>query len=224
MSWLKQTFTSSIGRKYAMALSALFLIIFLLQHFAINFTSVFSEKTFNELSHFMGTNPLVQFALQPVLIFGVVYHFVMGFVLEIKNNKARNVKYAMNKGEANSTWFSRNMIVSGLVILAFLGVHFYDFWIPEILHKYVEFAPEDPNRYWTETVEKFHDPIRVGIYSLSFVLLSMHLLHGFQSAFQSVGARHSKYTPLIAKIGKIYAIAIPAGFIFIALYHHLNAL
>lgn len=207
-----------------MALSALFLIIFLLQHFVINITSVFAPKTFNELSHFMGTNPLVQFALQPVLIFGVVYHFVMGFILEVKNNKARNVKYAMNKGEANSTWFSRNMIVSGLVILAFLGVHFYDFWIPEILHKYVEFAPEDPNRYWTETVEKFHDPYKVGIYTISFVLLAMHLLHGFQSAFQSVGARHSKYTPLIAKIGKIYAIAIPAGFIFIALYHHLNAL
>jgi succinate dehydrogenase / fumarate reductase cytochrome b subunit len=224
MSWLKQTFTSSIGRKYAMALSALFLIIFLLQHFTINITSVFSAETFNELSHFMGTNPLVQFGLQPVLIFGVVYHFVMGFILEIKNNKARSVKYAMNKGEANSSWVSRNMIVSGLVILAFLCLHFYDFWIPEMIHKYVEFAPEDPSRYYAETVEKFHDPYKVGIYSISFVLLSLHLLHGFQSAFQSVGARHRKYTPLIAKIGKVYAIAIPAGFIFIALYHHLNAL
>lgn len=69
---------SSIARKVAMALSGLFLVFFLLQHFTINFTSIFSADTFNELSHFMGTNPLVQFVLQPVLIFGVVFHFVMG--------------------------------------------------------------------------------------------------------------------------------------------------
>lgn len=224
MSWVKQTFSSSIGRKFAMALSALFLLVFLLQHFAINFLSVFSEKTFNEVSHFMGTNPLVQFALQPVLIIGIIFHFVMGFILEIKNKNAREVKYAMNKGAANSTWFSRNMIWSGLVILAFLGLHFYDFWIPEMVYKYVEVNPSDSHRYFEETVEKFHDPVRVGIYVLSFVLLAMHLLHGFQSAFQSMGARHNKYTPGIQKLGKIYAIAIPAGFIFIALYHHLTAI
>ena len=223
MSWVKQTFSSSIGRKFAMALSALFLLIFLLQHFAINFTSVFSEKTFNEISHFMGTNPLVQFALQPVLIFGVVFHFVMGFILEVKNNRARQVKYAMNKGNVNSTWVSRNMIWSGLVILGFLILHFYDFWIPEMIYKYIEVNPDDPNRYFEETVHKFEDPVRVGLYVLSFVLLAMHLLHGFQSAFQSIGANHNKYTPAIKKLGKIYAIAIPAGFIFIALYHHLTA-
>lgn len=224
MSWLKQTFTSSIGRKFAMALSALFLVIFLLQHFIINFTSVLSEKTFNEISHFMGTNVLVQFALQPVLIFGVIYHFVMGFVLEIKNRNARAIKYAMNKGSENSTWFSRNMIYSGFVILLFLCLHFYDFWIPEISHKYIEVLPEDSTRYFGEMVEKFHDPMRVGLYALSFVFLSLHLMHGFQSAFQSVGARHSKYTPAIKKLGTLYAIIIPAGFIFIALYHHLTAL
>ena len=83
---------SSIARKFAMALSAFFLMFFLLQHFAINITSIFSADTFNELSHFMGTNPLVQYALQPVLLFGVVFHFVMGFILEIKNKNARNSK------------------------------------------------------------------------------------------------------------------------------------
>jgi len=128
MSWVKNTLSSSVGRKFAMALSALFLMIFLLQHFTINMSSVLSEEVFNDWSHFMGTNPIVQFGLQPVLIFGVIYHFVMGFVLEAQNRSARNVKYAMNKGGANSSWFSRNMIWSGLVILAFLGLHFYDFW------------------------------------------------------------------------------------------------
>lgn len=205
-----------------MALSALFLIIFLLQHFMINFTSVVSADVFNDLSHFMGTNPLVQFLLQPVLIFGVVYHFVMGFVLEMQNRNARSVKYAMYNGKANSSWFSRNMIFSGLVILGFIGLHFYDFWFPEMIHKYVEFSPEDPTRYFDETVHKFESPVRTGLYVLSFIFLTLHLLHGFQSAFQSLGARHPKYFPFIQTLGKVYAILIPAGFIFIALFHHLN--
>ena len=220
----KQLFSGSIGRKFAMALSALFLIIFLLQHFSINFTSVFSEKTFNELSHFMGTNPLVQFLLQPVLMFGVAFHFIMGFVLEIKNRNARAVKYAKNNGAANSTWMSRNMIWSGLFILLFLFFHFYDFWIPEMNYKYIEMKPEDPNRYYDEVVHMFASPGRVIVYCLSFVFLALHLMHGFQSAFQSAGARHDKYTPAIQKIGKAYAILIPAGFIFIAVFHYVNSL
>lgn len=220
----KQLFSGSIGRKFAMALSALFLIIFLLQHFTINFTSVISEGVFNELSHFMGTNPLVQFLLQPILMFGVAFHFIMGFVLEAKNRSSREVKYAMNNGAANSSWMSRNMIWSGLFILFFLGFHFYDFWIPEMNYKYIEMKPEDPNRYYDEVVHMFNNPIRVVIYCLSFVFLSLHLLHGFQSAFQSMGARHQKYTPAIKKLGRLYALLIPAGFIFIAVFHYINSL
>ena len=105
-------FKSSIGRKVAMALSAFFLMFFLLQHLSINILSVFSPELFNEVSHFMGTNPVVQFALQPVLIFAVVFHFVMGFILELRNSRARKVSYAKNNGNANSSWMSRNMIWS----------------------------------------------------------------------------------------------------------------
>ncbi|MCM5662170.1 succinate dehydrogenase cytochrome b subunit [Galbibacter mesophilus] len=212
---------STIARKVAMSLSALFLLIFLLQHFIINFTSVISENTFNELSHFMGTNVLVQFLMQPILIFAVVFHFVMGFILEIKNKQARDISYASYKGSANSSWVSRNMIYSGLVILAFLVLHFIDFWFPEINHKYIEFAPEDPTRYYHELVEKFHNPIRVGAYVIAFVLLALHLLHGFQSAFQSIGVSN-KFNATLKSIGKFYAIFIPLGFIFIALFHFFN--
>jgi succinate dehydrogenase / fumarate reductase cytochrome b subunit len=215
---------SSIGRKVLMSLSALFLLFFLFQHFLINVTSVFSPDLFNELSHFMGTNPLVQFALQPVLIFGVVFHFIMGFVLEIQNKKARGVGYASYNGGANASWASRNMLISGAVILLFLGLHFYDFWIPEIAHKYVHFAPEDPTRYYGELQHKFTDIIRVILYSLSFILLALHLNHGFQSAFQSVGFNNRKYTPTLKKIGKWYSILIPLGFVFIAIFHYINQL
>ncbi|MEM6736380.1 MAG: succinate dehydrogenase cytochrome b subunit [Bacteroidota bacterium] len=222
MGWVRQLFTSSIGRKFAMALSALFLIVFLLQHFVINFTSTFSEEIFNQLSHFMGTNPIVQFVLQPILMFGVTFHFIMGFVLEFKNKSARGeVKYYSYKGNANASWFSRNMIWSGLFILFFLGFHFYDFWIPEMNYKYIQFKPEDPDRYYEEVVHMFENPIRVCIYSFSFIFLSLHLLHGFQSAFLSIGARHPKYLPAVQQLGRAYAILIPAGYVYIALYHFI---
>jgi len=212
---------SSIAKKVAMALSGLFLISFLSLHFFINFTSLISEETFNEFSHFMGNNGLIQYVMQPILVLGVVFHFVMGFVLELKNRSARPIAYAKYNGAANSSWASRNMIVSGLVILAFLGLHFYDFWIPEMVYKYVDVNPLDETRYFNEMVHKFESPVRTGIYCFSFLLLSLHLWHGFASSFQSVGF-NNKFSKTIHKLGYAFAIIIPFGFILIALVHHFN--
>jgi len=212
---------SSIGRKVAMALSGIFLVLFLTQHFSINLLSVFSKSMFNQVSHFMGNNPVVQFILQPILIFGVLFHFVMGFVLEIKNSKSRKVKYFTYKGRANASWMSRNMIFSGIVILSFLGLHFYDFWVPEMNYKYVEVLPLDQNRYFDELVHKFVSPTRVIIYVISFIFLSLHLFHGFASSFQTVGV-NNKYSIYIKKITTTFSIVVPFGFIFIAIFHHLR--
>ena len=214
-------FKSSIGKKVAMALSAFFLMFFLIIHLAVNITSLFSADVFNELSHFMGTNPLIQFALQPVLIFGVVFHFVMGFVLELKNKKANGVSYAKNNGAANSTWMSRNMVYSGLAILAFIVLHFIDFWLPELNYKYIAVNPEEPTRYFHELQAKFIPIWRVIAYSVAFVLLGLHLAHGFTSAFQSMGVTAGRKKTL-QSIGKAYSIIIPLGFIIIAIFHHLN--
>jgi succinate dehydrogenase / fumarate reductase, cytochrome b subunit len=215
---------TSIARKILMALSGLFLLVFLLQHFVINFLSVISADAFNSASHFMGYNPIVQFIFQPILLFGVLFHLIMGIVLDFQNRKARSVKYAVNGAAANSTWMSRNMIYTGLTVMLFLGLHFYDFWFPEIGYKYVSFGPEDPTRYFGELQHKFVSPIRVVIYCTAFIFLALHLLHGFQSSFQSVGFRHNRYTPILKKLGDIYAITIPLGFIVIALYHHISHL
>ena len=212
---------SSIGRKVAMALSGIFLVLFLTQHFSINLLSVFSKSMFNQVSHFMGNNPIVQFILQPILIFGVLFHFVMGFVLEIKNSKSRKVKYFSYKGRANASWMSRNMIFSGIVILSFLGLHFYDFWFPEMNYKYVEVLPLDQNRYFDELVHKFVSPTRVILYVISFFFLSLHLFHGFASSFQTVGV-NNKYSVYIKKITTTFSIVVPFGFIFIAIFHHLR--
>jgi len=219
--------SSSVGKKTAMALSGFFLLIFLLQHLTINFISVISPDGFNETSHFMGTNPLVQFLLQPILAFAVVFHLAMGIRLELQNRAARPIRYAVNRPQSNSTWMSRNMIITGVMILLFLALHFYDFWIPELNVKYVQgdmsgLTQNGGFRYWEELHHKFHDPVRVGLYVLSFLFLALHLMHGFQSAFQSVGFNHRKYTPIIKKLSNIYAIVVPLGFIVIAVYHFMT--
>ena len=167
---MKNFIVTSIGKKVAMAISAIFLMIFLLQHFLINITSVFNEEIFNMLSHFMGTNFLVQFILQPILIFGVIFHFVMGFYLEIQNRRSTKYEYQKVRGGANSTWMSRNMIWSGLVILSFLVLHFIDFWLPEMNYKYVEFGA---GRGWLVsemskfTVDKLYPPVTIFIFNLN---------------------------------------------------------
>lgn len=212
-----------------MALSGFFLMFFLLQHLVINMLSVISADSFNDVSHFMGTNGLIQFVMQPVLLVGVLFHLGMGIYLDFKNKAARPIKYAMDKPSENSSWMSRNMVITGIMIFLFLGLHFYDFWIPEINTKFIAgdwsgvLPGEEGFRYFTELQHKFVNPIRVTIYCVSFVFLGLHLLHGFQSSFQSAGFNHNKYTPIIKKLGNLYAIAIPLGFIFIAIFHHLTS-
>lgn len=214
-------FSSSVARKFAMALSALFLVFFLLIHVTVNMLSVFSEDAFNLASHFMGTNPLVQFLMQPILMFGVIFHFVLGFVLEIKNRKAQGVKYFKNNGAANSTWMSRNMIYSGLAILGFLILHLKHFWVHEMNVKYINPLPENPTRYYEELVHTFQNPITVIVYVIAFVFLALHLLHGFQSSFQSMGL-NNKYTKSLKRSTEVYAILVPTLFAFVALFHFLN--
>ncbi len=212
---------SSIAKKVVMALSGLFLILFLAQHCFINSTSLFSPETFNSISHFMGYNPLVQFIIQPILIVGVVVHFVMGFVLQVQNTKARPIGYASFNGSANSSWMSRNMIITGLVILAFLGLHFYDFWIPEMDYKYVSQNAPVADRYYEELQHKFVDPIRTGIYLIANVLLALHLWHGFASSFQSVGF-NNKYSKSLHTFTLAFAVFVPFMFCVIAVVHHFN--
>ena len=221
MHWLNIFFNSSIGKKSLMALSAIFLMIFLLQHFLINVTSLFSSNLFNYLSHFMGTNLIIQFIAQPLLLFGVLFHFIMGIILELQNRKATGYSYNKYIGSDNSSWTSRNMVISGLVILAFLILHFIDFWIPEISYKYINYLPSDPNRYYAEMVHKFNNPIRVIIYCISFFLLSLHLIHGFTSSIKSLGAKKT-HIDSIKVISYIYSIGIPVGFCIIAIFHFLN--
>ena len=212
---------TSILKKVLMALSGIFLMVFLVQHLAINLTSLIPDNgyTFNKISHFMGYNPVVQFILQPILMLGVCFHFTMGIFLEYQNRRARKSKYVFHK--TRSSWISKNMILSGLVVLAFLALHFYDFWVPEMDYKYVSKSIPAEDRYYHELQEKFHNSTRTVIYCISFVLLGLHLNHGLASSFQSVGVTTSSQKKL-KLIANIYSLSIAIGFTVVAIFHYFS--
>ncbi len=223
-------YSSSIGRKFMMALTGLFLMIFLLVHLGVNLTlfagntdcegNVLSreEVIFNQASHFMATNPLIQ-VMQYVLAFGFIYHIILGIVLTLKNQKARGKeRYAVNQYSANTPFNSRTMIYSGILILAFLILHLANYFVPIKTGAAEELHMGDYELVTT----LFKNPVYTLIYVVSFILLGLHLSHGFASSFQSVGVNHKIYTPVIKTIGKLYFILIAIGFAAIAIYFYLK--
>ncbi len=211
---------TTVARKFAMGISGLFLVLFLLLHVVLNFFSTISPTIFNELSEFMGYNFVIQAILQPILAIGVIFHFVMAFYLESHNRSARPVKYVKYNQHNNTTWMSRNMIYTGLVVLLFLGLHFYDFWFPELGLKFSDgYAVTETSRFYADVVGKFQDPIHVILYVVAFIFLMLHLLHGFYGSFQSVGWGN-KSSRALKGFAKWFSIIVPLLFIYIALFHY----
>ncbi len=212
-----------------MSATGLFLLLFLANHFVINVISVFDtiigdqeaidsgHTMFDQASHFMATNPMVQI-MQPVLAIGFLVHIIFAIMLTFENKKARDVKYAVNNAGANSSFASRYMIYTGFMVLAFIILHLKDFFWK------IKFTPNFGG-YGTDyklLMHEFSETSHIIIYTAAFILLAVHLWHGFQSAFQSLGLNHSKYTPLIKTVGVLYSIAIPAGFAFIAIFQYIS--
>ncbi|MDZ4664189.1 MAG: succinate dehydrogenase cytochrome b subunit [Bacteroidota bacterium] len=204
---------SSIGKKVIMGATGLFLITFLIVHCFINMLIFFNDggETFNKGAEFMGTNWLIR-AMEIVLFVGLILHMVQALVLTLENRKARPVAYAKINGAANSTWYSRSMGLLGTLILMFLVIHLRHFWVESrftdhIAHnEYEKLAGQET--MFREMMEVFEDPIVVLVYVLAMVSLAYHLLHGFQSAFQTLGLNHRKYTPMIKKTGIVFSIVI----------------
>lgn len=214
MSWFSKALSGTIGRKLIMSLSGLFLISFLIVHLLGNFALMKSEGTaFNDYANFMKTNPVIKVA-EYILFFGFIIHIVYSIVLTVQNKKARQTGYAYNKPSANSTWFSRNMGLTGSIIFIFLVIHLKTLFIP---HKTGWIAPKAETLY-DEAIIAFSSPLYVAFYVFAMCLLGFHLNHGFQSAFQTLGLRHPKYTPFIKAFGTAFAILIPALFAMIPVY------
>jgi len=213
----KGIFSSSVGRKFIMGLSGLFLITFITIHLLINLFSLISADLFNAGSHFMATNPLIQI-MQYVLAAGFIIHIVMGIRLTIQNNAARPVKYACNKPGENSSFASRSMIYTGMLVVVFLILHMKDFFVEIKFNHLSNVAVANPTDY-DLLVQVFQNPIYILIYVIAFIALGIHLNHGFQSAFQTMGLNHKRYNPLIKSAGVAFCALITVGFSAVALFH-----
>jgi succinate dehydrogenase / fumarate reductase, cytochrome b subunit len=221
MSWFTKTFSSTIGRKFVMSITGLFLCSFLVVHLIGNL-QLFNDdggRAFNIYSQFMGHNMLIR-AMEFVLLAGFVFHIWDAVALTRRNRSARSVKYAVNRLEENSNWSSRNMGLLGTVILVFLIIHLYNFFLPTKTGALprVVIDGELVDDLYSHVVLAFKNPLYVALYVIAQVALAYHLIHGFQSAFQTLGLNHRKYTPAIRSFGYIFSILVCLGFASMPIY------
>ncbi|MBV6647685.1 MAG: succinate dehydrogenase cytochrome b subunit [Cyclobacteriaceae bacterium] len=224
MGWLTKTLSSTIGRKLIMSLTGLFLIVFLVSHLIGNLLLLKSDGglAFNEYAHFMKYSTFIRLA-EVILFGGFLFHIVDGIMLIRANAKARPVGYVANKSKSDS-WTSKLMGPFGIIILIFFILHLYNFF------RYKYFTPHllenmpgtDLADMASLVFQVFSNPIEVLIYVVAMLVIGFHLWHGFQSAFQTLGLNHKKYTPFIKALGAIYSVVIPAAFAIIPIYIYLQ--
>ena len=224
MNWFTRLLSSTIGRKLLMALTGLFLILFLAVHLAGNLLLLKNDngEAFNIYAKFMTSNPLI-LTISYVNYACILAHVIWALLLTVQNRKARGGEgYAVIKN--SSPWTSRNMGILGTFILIFLVIHLKGFWyemhwggIPT-----VNYDGEQVKDLYTVVQAAYSKAWYVGIYVFSMLVLAFHLWHGFVSAFQTLGLNHAKYNPLIAFVGKAFAIIVPALFALIPIWMFLD--
>lgn len=227
MSWVTKTLNSTLGRKLLMALTGLFLILFLVVHLAGNLQLLAGDggDAFNLYAHSMATNPLIRVVSIFNFLF-IILHVVYSILLTQHNKRSRPVDYAVTKSSENSSWASRNMGILGTVILIFILVHLRGFWyrLKFGTPDKVTIAGDEYDNAFVIVEEAFKNPLYAGFYVLSMAFLAFHLSHGFASAFQTIGLNHKKYSPLIQKIGTGFAILVPALFALIPIVLFIQSL
>lgn len=213
---------ASIGRKFLMSITGLFLVMFIGVHLIVNLLLIFDDsgELFNIGAHFMATNPAIRI-MEPLLGLGFMIHILWSFVLEYQNWKARPIKYNKKSVAASSSWSSRNMLILGAMVLVFLVMHIIDFfWI-------IKFNPESlsvvENTEMHNAYELVSNLFKSNvlydlIYVLGAVLLGFHLSHGFWSAFQTLGLNNNNWMKRLKVLATIYAIIVAVGFSLIPLY------
>ncbi|MDX2306123.1 MAG: succinate dehydrogenase cytochrome b subunit [Microscillaceae bacterium] len=223
-NWFMQFIYSSIGRKILMALTGLFLIMFLAVHLIGNLQLLLPDGglAFNAYAHFMGHNEIVQIISKGNFFF-IVLHIIVSIVLTRANASARPTSYAYSKPGANSTWSSRNMMILGSLVFIFLAVHLVNFYGASKFTTLGVDEAGNENLYMV-VKEAFAQSWLVALYVLGMVALGFHLSHGFWSAFQTLGLNHVKYTPVIKFVGQVFCILVPALFALIPIWMYVAQL
>lgn len=207
-------FTSSIGKKLLMSLAGIFLIVFLLVHMGVNLLVIIYKDpmVYNKVAHFMSTNILIKI-FEIVLFGGFLLHIIYALILQIQNWVARPSRY--NKANySNTSFFAKFMIHTAAITLVFLVIHFMDFYIKAKFGHATEVLVDGVayHDFASEIVDKFKMLPFVIFYIAAFVFLGFHLMHGFQSAFKTLGMDNRKYTPVIQVLAILYCSLVVAGY------------
>jgi len=227
-TWFGHFLTSSIGKKVIMALTGLFLISFLAVHLAGNLQllSGGGGQAFNEYAYFMTHNPIIKFTSYGLYAF-ILIHAIQGTALWLKNRAARGgTGYAVKVNRvAGASKASVRMGALGTIILIFILLHMTQFWLQMKLGntEMIAYDGGEPVKdLYTLVSAAYTNPLFVIGYVLAMVAIAFHLFHGFESAFQTLGLNHKKWTPLVKLIGRAYSIIVPLGFAIIPVWMYLN--
>lgn len=220
MSWVTKTLSSTIGRKLIMALTGLFLILFLIGHVSGNLLLFKGDggEAFNIYAHFMTTNPAVKL-LSYLTYTSIILHVIWSIWLTKTNKAARPIGYGQST-PPSTKFSSRNMGILGTIVLIFIVVHMKSFWyemhwgdIPYVTYEVGEFKD-----LYTVVLFAFQNELMVIGYVVAMAFLAFHLSHGFSSAFQTLGLNHQKYSPAILFLGKLFSIIVPILFASMPVY------
>ena len=219
MSW-KNYFSTSVGKKIQMSLTGIFLITFLIVHCYINAQIFWNDggAEFDKLAHFMGTNPVIR-TIEIGLFAFLILHIVQGLMLWSRNRSKRTSRYAVSAGNATSKWYSRSMGLLGTLILLFLILHISMFWAPNRASQTM--GNGELNLYHMMK-DEFQNVAIVIVYVLGCISLAWHLMHGFYSAFQTLGLTTNKYKSIISVIGVGFSIIVPLVFALMPIAFYLH--
>ena len=232
MKW-SHFFTSAVGRKIVMALTGLFLISFLLVHVGLNscifydlplFDANDNGSMFNRAAHFMGASLVIRI-LEIGLFAGIILHIIQGYAVEAKNRSKRSRGYAVSLGNRGSTWMSRSMAILGTLIFLYLIVHVAQFWVPSRITHNVEQATyygKEMHNLYLLMFETFQQGWVVLLYLVGVGALAFHLLHGFHSAFRSMGVHNKKYLSMLKGLGYGFTIIVCVLFALMPLSMYLQ--
>jgi succinate dehydrogenase / fumarate reductase, cytochrome b subunit len=221
--------SASIGRKFLMSITGIFLVTFIIVHLSINLLLIFDDSgdLYNLAVHFMATNPLIK-VMEPILGIGFIVHILWSIVITVQNMRARPIGYNKTQQAINSTWASRNMFILGAMIFVFLGLHLYDYWwkIKVVGHELLEHVTvisgglpvEVENAYALVSTLFIESTIHSMIYIVGGVLLGLHITHGFWSAFQTIGLNNQTWRKRLFVVANVIGWAFAIGFSVIPIY------
>jgi succinate dehydrogenase / fumarate reductase cytochrome b subunit len=223
MNLFSRIWNSSLGKKYIMAISGCALFLFVIGHLLGNLQIFMGPDVINHYGHFLQTNWEIKWPARIGLLLMVVLHIVSAVRLTAENRAARGKGYVKYK-PVGSSYASRTMMMSGLIIAAFVIYHLlhYTVTVPEVNFTGEDFG-ENPDFYDAQGRHDIYKMMIVGFsnrwvslfYIIAMALLCLHLSHGVSSMFQSMGWKKNYYGALLDNGARLIAILIFAGYALI---------